>query len=140
MPIRADQKGLYPANWQDLRREILLRAEDCCEWCGKPNGETVLVDACGCWMDLSDPFFADIRHVPTALPEIWETEYGKSPDHVVRPVKVVLTVAHLDHDPTHNHPMNLRALCQKCHNSYDAWRRALGRKERLNDASTPQTD
>ena len=34
--------------------------------------------------------------------------------------KVVLTIAHLDHDPSHNHFDNLKALCQKCHLTYDA--------------------
>jgi hypothetical protein len=28
---------------------------------------------------------------------------------------VVLATAHLDHDPTHNDPANLAALCQRCH-------------------------
>jgi 5-methylcytosine-specific restriction endonuclease McrA len=32
---------------------------------------------------------------------------------------VVLTIAHLDHDPTHNDWSNLRAWCQRCHNTYD---------------------
>lgn len=35
-------------------------------------------------------------------------------------VKIVLTVAHLDHDPTNNADDNLAALCQKCHLAYDA--------------------
>ena len=43
------------------------------------------------------------------------------------PIKVVLTIAHLDHDPTHNDPENLRALCQRCHNRYDAKHRAANR-------------
>ena len=43
------------------------------------------------------------------------------------PVRVVLTIAHLDHDPTHNDPENLRALCQRCHNRYDAKHRAANR-------------
>lgn len=34
--------------------------------------------------------------------------------------KVVLTIAHLDHTPENCNPENLRALCQKCHNTYDA--------------------
>lgn len=37
---------------------------------------------------------------------------------------VVLTVAHLDHDPTNNRITNLRAWCQRCHNTYDAEHRA----------------
>jgi 5-methylcytosine-specific restriction endonuclease McrA len=32
---------------------------------------------------------------------------------------IVLTIAHLDHDITNNCPSNLKALCQKCHLSYD---------------------
>lgn len=33
---------------------------------------------------------------------------------------VVLTVAHLDHDPQNCNPSNLRAWCQCCHLRYDA--------------------
>lgn len=33
--------------------------------------------------------------------------------------KVVLTVAHLDHRPENVDADNLRAMCQKCHLSYD---------------------
>ena len=32
---------------------------------------------------------------------------------------VVLTVAHLDHQPENCADENLRALCQRCHNRYD---------------------
>ena len=38
---------------------------------------------------------------------------------------VVLTIAHLDQDPTNNSAQNLRALCQLCHNRHDAPMRAL---------------
>ena len=38
--------------------------------------------------------------------------------------KVVLTIAHLDHTPENNNDENLRALCQRCHNRYDAKHRA----------------
>lgn len=33
--------------------------------------------------------------------------------------RVVLTVAHMDHDKTNNDPANLRALCQRCHLDWD---------------------
>lgn len=42
--------------------------------------------------------------------------------------KVVLTIAHLDHTPENYDPTNLRALCQRCHNKYDAQHRAETRK------------
>jgi 5-methylcytosine-specific restriction endonuclease McrA len=42
--------------------------------------------------------------------------------------KIVLTIAHLDHVPEHCARENLRALCQKCHNGYDAKHRAQTRK------------
>jgi hypothetical protein len=37
----------------------------------------------------------------------------------VRTTKVVLATAHLDHDPAHNTPRNLKALCQRCHLLHD---------------------
>lgn len=39
--------------------------------------------------------------------------------HPVTGLRVVLTIAHLDHTPENNDPENLRALCQKCHLAYD---------------------
>lgn len=42
--------------------------------------------------------------------------------------RVVLTIAHLDHTPENCNPENLRALCQKCHNRYDAKHRTETRK------------
>jgi hypothetical protein len=32
---------------------------------------------------------------------------------LLRTTKVTLATAHLDHDPTNNHPRNLKALCQR---------------------------
>lgn len=50
--------------------------------------------------------------------------------HPITGSKVVLTTAHLDHTPENCDQNNLRAWCQKCHNSYDAKHRAAGIKER----------
>lgn len=44
--------------------------------------------------------------------------------------RVVLTVAHLDHQPENCDLSNLRVWCQRCHNTYDAPMRAAGIKER----------
>ena len=53
--------------------------------------------------------------------------------------RVVLTVAHLDHSPANNDESNLAALCQKCHNSYDAKKQAQNRMHNaLRDAGQIQ--
>lgn len=49
-------------------------------------------------------------------------EFCGVPNHYFKEngTRVVLTIAHLDHTPENNDMANLRALCQKCHLSYDA--------------------
>ena len=39
--------------------------------------------------------------------------------HPITKSKVILTVAHMDHNPENCNEENLKALCQKCHLSYD---------------------
>jgi CTP synthase (UTP-ammonia lyase) len=50
--------------------------------------------------------------------------------------KVVLTVAHLDHDKQNNDEDNLRALCQRCHLNHDrehhVYNRKMNKLKRLN--------
>jgi len=40
--------------------------------------------------------------------------------HSVTGSRVVLTIAHKDHDPQNNDLSNLAAWCQRCHLTYDA--------------------
>lgn len=42
--------------------------------------------------------------------------------------KVVLTVAHVDHDKTNNRFVNLKALCQRCHLGHDLKQHIANRK------------
>lgn len=51
--------------------------------------------------------------------------YNERTKHMAR---IVLTIAHLDHTPEHCSPENLRALCQRCHNRYDAEHRKETRR------------
>ena len=53
--------------------------------------------------------------------------------------KVILTTAHLDHDPASNAEDNLAALCQKCHDSYDAGRRHATCKRRAHELADQLT-
>lgn len=48
--------------------------------------------------------------------------------------RVVLTIAHLDHQPENNDFENLRAWCQLHHNRYDAPFRAANRARRRAEA------
>ena len=112
MPIRPENRNRYPKNWKsEIRPAILKRAENergipCCEDCGAPNGA---------WIE---------RTVDGWTPTMQDMDGG---------VKIVLTIAHLDHTPENCDPANLRAWCQKCHNAYDAPMRARGIKQRRRD-------
>jgi hypothetical protein len=44
--------------------------------------------------------------------------------HPITGAIVVLTIGHVDQDETNNDDDNLRAWCQRCHNSWDAPHRA----------------
>lgn len=48
--------------------------------------------------------------------------------HPITSSKVVLTVAHIDHDKNNNRFGNLAALCQRCHLRHDAAQHAANRK------------
>ncbi len=50
--------------------------------------------------------------------------------HPITGSRVVLTVAHLDHTPENCAEGNLRAMCQLCHNRYDAAHRRENRRRR----------
>ncbi len=66
--------------------------------------------------------------------EICDAENYQS--HPVTGSKVVLTVAHMDHDKTNNRFCNLKALCQRCHLKHDLPQhienRKYGRNWKLN--------
>ena len=42
--------------------------------------------------------------------------------------KIILTVAHLDHNKNNNHFSNLAALCQRCHLGHDIQQHTANRK------------
>jgi len=53
----------------------------------------------------------------------WRCEFCSAQHGEPHPITdsiVVLTVAHLDHTPENCERENLKALCQRCHNRYDA--------------------
>lgn len=56
--------------------------------------------------------------------------------HPVTSSKVVITIAHLDHDITNNSMTNLKAWCQRCHLTYDAKSKAEKRRKKSIQCAT----
>jgi hypothetical protein len=102
------KRELYPANWPEISQRIRERAGNRCERCGVSNHAVGARDASGTWHDISE-----IERMGTA--GVYNT-FGENPP---APIKIILTVAHLDQDPSHNDDSNLAALCQRCHLNHD---------------------
>ena len=118
MPILPENKHRYPANWKtEIRPDILRRAENRCEKCGVKNHVSILRTK------QSSQWVYDDGH-------LMEVSAFKHRYFDWRSVYIVLTIAHLDHTPENCGPSNLRAWCQKCHNTHDAAHRAANRRKR----------
>ncbi|MBA0124660.1 hypothetical protein H0B56_03805 [Haloechinothrix sp. YIM 98757] len=96
MPIRPENRHRYPPEWPAISRRIRFdRAAGRCEctgYCGRPAVHLAGDQRC---------------HNHHGRPA-WAT--GS---------RVVLTVAHLNHQPEDCRDANLAALCQGCHLHYD---------------------
>ena len=105
MPIKAENKAMYPADWPASRAAILARAENACEFCGRPNHV---------WTISGEDLWREEKSELEALARPGERLY-----------RIVLTIAHIDDpNPSNCEPNNLKALCQRCHNRWDAPMRA----------------
>jgi hypothetical protein len=110
MPIKPEFRHFYGREWRlEIVPQILRRAKNQCEECGVLNGIRV-------WRD----------------GQFWSLRRFKA-GHRVR---IVLTVAHLNHVPGDNRSENLKALCQWCHLNHDKEHHAESRATRK-DADRP---
>ncbi len=110
MPIRPSERSRYPKDWRDISDQIKRRSEQACEFtcadgtrCNAPNGALIF------------RLKAD--------PERWRTPHGGDcgeADPDCYGVKVVLTVAHLNHIVEDVRDENLKAGCQLHHLRHDA--------------------
>lgn len=124
MPI--DYKR-YPPNWKkEIVPNILKRADNCCEndGCDHKNGELL-------WAVRYKGRSSWFRNFDEANNQKKSGEIKRG-TIVPNPkqIKVVLTIAHLDHDETNWDVKldRLKAMCQLCHLRYDAkekYRRSL---------------
>lgn len=120
MPISKANKALYPPDWRTvIRPAILERAGHCCEFCSVANYAYGARDKHGEWHDENS-----IHHLNSDMGEML---FGEFPNMI----RIVLTIAHLDHNPRNNDYSNLRALCQRCHNRHDMAHRQANRARTL---------
>lgn len=123
MPIDCSK---YPKNWKsEIRPRIMKRANNTCEfegcdfkhleyvWSVKYSGKVT-----GWYRD-----YEEANSHPTTGECIFNKKLGRS-EIVPNPkkVRVILTIAHLDHDETNMSIKDerLKAACQLCHLRYDA--------------------
>lgn len=111
MPINYKE---YHPDWKAISLRIRKeRAGDRCEWCGRANGSM--------WM-----------RSPVRGKEWEPAAEGHEADALAaigyKFTRIVLTVAHLDHDRRNNDESNLAALCQRCHLHHDRHQHADNRK------------
>lgn len=132
MPISPENRKRYPANWKAISERIRTeRAKNRCECTGD----------CGINHSVEDGITGPNAPITQAAKDISSgrciARNGRP--HPITKSIVVLTVAHLDHTPENCGDDNLKAMCQRCHNRYDAPHRKknAARTRRLN---SPQTD
>lgn len=143
MPISAEAKKRYPPEWPQVRLQILERAKWKCEHpgCGAAH------HAVGHWhRDRDDrltwtpltalfgPFNrtglnreaaagAGMSWPNTDIPLTWKQSRAVAADFQdpdgPQLIVIVLTVAHLNHQPEDCRPENLAAWCQRHHLAYD---------------------
>lgn len=116
-PIRPSERARYPKDWAAISLDARMRANWRCECRGECGTDHMAewTAACKVMTAEADPARCDA----------WDTF-----PHPTTGAYVVLTVAHLNHQPEDCRPENLRAMCQRCHNRMDMPHRAAGTKAR----------
>lgn len=122
MPIKPENKSKYPADWPQIRARILEREGHCCKWCKVPNHVYVARSIDGLYYMLAS---GQVRDASTGEPDTFDP--AEFPTQ--KWVEIVLTVAHLDHNPANSALENLAALCQRCHNRHDVPQRVESRRK-----------
>jgi hypothetical protein len=116
----------YPANWQEIRTAVRARSGGRCECIGEcglhdgtpspecwafaassPHERCSWPRTCECWCHGEKPADATRCEERDGQPAIWARG------------RVVLTTAHLCHDPGCDRLEHLRQMCNRCHLRYD---------------------
>lgn len=140
MPIKPENKRLYPPDWP----AISLAARERARWRCQHPGCRATQYSVGTWrawgggplewqpvrcnLPLATARDCEFYHAAQgrrADGSLWTYKEARAfierwcwPEGEV-PIVIVLTVAHLNHDPADCQPDNLRAMCQRHHLAYD---------------------
>jgi hypothetical protein len=120
----------YPVDWKSrIRPAILSRANHRCELCDVPNY------AVGYWNGSSfEPTGGSRMHDLAGSGQLSAKQAREIVKHCnemceYNLIMVVLTIGHMDHNIHNNDFINLKAMCQRCHNRHDAKHRAETRRK-----------
>lgn len=133
MPIKPENRARYPADWPAIRAAILERAGRRCEHIDAPGHRCAARHrALGYWREGELwRFPVGFEHLQRRiwrfepLPQVLRESGVDKPmtlqaaDGPLKIIRVILTIAHLDHQPENCDPENLRAMCQRHHLAHD---------------------
>jgi hypothetical protein len=136
MPIRPENKGRYPADWKTaIVPAVRCRSGNCCEGCGVKNHALGGRLPGGRFLP-AEPTGDNGLRLTWPRPGEWAWCRADGTSAWLRIIRIVLTVAHLDHDDLETRDISrMRHWCQRCHNRHDAKARAAGIKARRRQGS-----
>jgi glyoxylase-like metal-dependent hydrolase (beta-lactamase superfamily II) len=108
MPM--DYKDYHP-DWKAISKRIRERDGQKCVQCGVSNGAVGFRDSAG---------FHEVYNINDEASLEVDVICDYLEDQGKKLIRIILTVAHLDHDSGNNSESNLSSLCQKCHLTLDA--------------------
>jgi len=117
MPIKPENLARYPADWAQIVAQVRQRSGNRCEQCGVKNYALGGRLKDGTWCR-AQPL--EERMLRLVWPKPGEMGPCHGSTEWLRIIRIVLTTAHLDHQPENCALDNLRHWCQRCHLSYDA--------------------
>ena len=118
MPIKPENLKRYPADWKAISHAAKVRAG----WMCQHPGCCAPQYAVGSWVD---GVFLQVAQRGETYNQARQNAadahfalYGDGPGER-KIIVIVLTVAHLNHEPEDCRPENLAAMCQRHHLAYD---------------------
>jgi hypothetical protein len=129
MPIKPENKDLYPPDWTYVRKRILERDKHRCCGCGLrdhsvgyrdefgvfiPAGGNLVLEDYGQGVNPGTGHELTYKEASQIAERLTDDSWN---DH--KYIVIILTIAHLDHTPENCANDNLVSLCQRCHNIYD---------------------